>query len=90
MGQIRHGCATTTHAIRASIQRSQASNAELSRELGINVKTVAKWCKRQTAEDLRTWLKESRSTVSDCPEMPGTPGRREQTSRWKRSMARKM
>lgn len=63
MGQIRHGCATTTHAIRAAIQRSQASNAELSRELGINVKTVAKWRRRQTVEDLRTGPKKPRSTV---------------------------
>ncbi len=54
MGQIRHGCVTTTHAIRATIQRSQVSNAELSRELGINVKTVAKWRKRQTVEDKKT------------------------------------
>ena len=42
MGQILHGSATTTHAIQALIQRSKASNAALSRELGINVKTVAK------------------------------------------------
>ena len=63
MGQIRHGCATTTHAIRAAIQRSQASNAELSRELGINVKTVAKWRKRKTVDDRKTGPKEPRSTV---------------------------
>ena len=63
MGQIRHGCATTTHAIRATIQRSQASNAELSRELGINVKTVAKWRKHQTVEDRKTGPKEPNSTV---------------------------
>jgi transposase InsO family protein len=63
MGQIRHGCATTTHAIRAAIQRSQASNAGLSRELGINVKTVAKWRKRQTVEDRKTGPREPRSTV---------------------------
>ena len=43
MGQIRHGSATTTHAVRAAIQRSRASIAELSRELGINPKTVANW-----------------------------------------------
>jgi hypothetical protein len=54
MGQVRHGCATTTHAIRAAIQRSQATNAALSRELGINVKTVAKWRKRETVEDRKT------------------------------------
>jgi len=52
VGQVRHGSATTTHAIRAAIQRSQASLAALSRELGINPKTVAKWRKRQTLEDM--------------------------------------
>ncbi len=54
MGHIRHGSASTTHAIRAHIQRSQASIAELSRELGVNPKTVAKWRKRQTVEDHKT------------------------------------
>ena len=34
MGQIRHGSATTTHAVRAAIQRSRASLAQLGRELG--------------------------------------------------------
>ncbi|MDX3928144.1 MAG: IS481 family transposase [Shinella sp.] len=63
MGQVRHGSATTTHAVRAAIQRSQASLAQLSRELGINPKTVAKWRKRETVEDLKTGPKEPRSTV---------------------------
>jgi hypothetical protein len=40
MGQVLHGCATTTHAIRATIQGSQATTAALNRELGFNVKTV--------------------------------------------------
>ena len=30
MGQVRHGSATTTHAVRAAIQRSQASLATLT------------------------------------------------------------
>jgi len=63
MGQVRHGSATTTHAVRAAIQRSQASLAELSRELGINPKTVAKWRKRATVEDLKTGPRAPRSTV---------------------------
>ena len=63
MGQVRHGSATTTHAVRAAIQRSQASTAELSRELGINPKTVAKWRKRQTVEDQKTGPRDPRSTV---------------------------
>ena len=63
MGQVRHGSATTTHAVRAAIQRSQASLATLSRDLGINPKTVAKWRKRQTVEDLKTGPREPRSTI---------------------------
>lgn len=69
MGQVRHGSATTTHAVRAAIQRSQASLAALSQELGINPKTVAKWRKRTTVEDLKTGPREPRSTVlSECEE----------------------
>lgn len=68
MGQIRHGSATTTYAVRAAIQRSQASTAALSRELGINPKTVAKWRKRQTVEDRKTGPKEPRSTVLNAEE----------------------
>ena len=63
MGQVRHGSATTTHAVRAAIQRSQASLSELSRGLGINPKTVAKWRKRQTVEDQKTGPRTPRSTV---------------------------
>ena len=68
MGQVRHGCATTTHAIRATIQRSQATTAALSRELGINVKTVAKWRKRETLEDRKTGPTEPSSTVLSSSE----------------------
>lgn len=63
MGQILHGSATTTHAIRAAIQRSQASAAELSRTYGINAKTVLKWRKRGSVEDRKTGPREPRSTV---------------------------
>jgi transposase InsO family protein len=68
MGQVRHGSATTTHAVRAAIQRSQATNAALSRELGINVKTVAKWRKRETLEDRKTGPSEPSSTVLSASE----------------------
>ena len=63
MGQVRHGSATTTHAVRAAIQRSQASLTTLSRELGINPKTVAKWRKRATVEDMKTGPKAPHSTT---------------------------
>lgn len=49
--QVRHGSATTTHALRAAIQRSQVSLAQLSEELGISAKTVAKWQNRQSVKD---------------------------------------
>ena len=63
MGQVRHGSATTTYAVRTAIQRSHAGLSELSREFGINPKTVAKWRRRVTIEDLKTGPKEPRSTV---------------------------
>jgi len=63
MGQVLHGSAATTHAIRAAIQRSQASIAELSRTYGLNPETVAKWRKRQSVEDAPMGPKERRSTV---------------------------
>ena len=68
MGKVRHGSATTTYAVRAAIQRSQASLSELSREFGINLKTVAKWRKRATVEDLKTGPREPRSTILTKPE----------------------
>jgi hypothetical protein len=63
MGQVRHGSARTTYVVRAAIQRSQASLSTLSRELGINPKTVAKWRKRATVEDLKTGPKAPHSTT---------------------------
>ena len=68
MGQILHGSAKTTHAVRALIQRSQASNAALSRELGINVKTVAKWRKRDSVHDAAMGPKEVHSSVLSIEE----------------------
>ncbi len=68
MGQFLHGSATTTHPIRDLIQRSQASNAALSRELGINVKTVAKWRQRERVEDAWMRPKQTRSTALSADE----------------------
>ena len=68
MGQIRHGSATTTHAVRAAIQRSQASAAALSRTYGINPKTVLKWRKRATVKDCKTGPKEPHSSVLSLEE----------------------
>ena len=49
-------------------REAQASNAALSRQLGINVKTVAKWRKRQTVEDCKTSPRDARSAVLDAEE----------------------
>ena len=63
MGQVLHGSATTTHAVRAAIQRSQASAAELSRTYGVNPKTVLKRRKRASVEDRKTGPAEPRSST---------------------------
>nr|WP_223814100.1 helix-turn-helix domain-containing protein [Roseicitreum antarcticum] len=47
----------------AAIERSQASLAQLSKELGINPETVCNWRKRATVEGLKTGPKEPHSTV---------------------------
>lgn len=63
MGQVLHNCATTTHAVRATIQRSQASVAEIAEQYGINQKTVRKWRARQSVEDKPMGPKSPHSTV---------------------------
>jgi len=51
MGQVLHGSARTTAAVRRAIQDSQASLSKLASHYGINAKTVAKWRKRNSVED---------------------------------------
>jgi len=51
MGQILLGSATTTHAVRAAIQRSKAPLKELAPRHGFNHKTVAKRRKRAFVHD---------------------------------------
>ena len=63
MGQVLHGSATTTEAIRRAIQHSQASLRVLSKRYGINPKTVAKWRQRTSVADQRTGPKDPHSTV---------------------------
>lgn len=63
MGQILHGSAKTTHAVRAAIQRSKASAKELAERYDLNPKTVAKWKKRDFVQDAPMGPKAPRSTV---------------------------
>ena len=68
MGQVLHGCATTTEAVRRAIQNSQESLRALSNRYGINQKTVAKWKKRTSVADLPTGPKAPASTVLSIEE----------------------
>ena len=68
MGQVLHGCATTTEAVRRAIQNSQESLRALAKRYGINQKTVAKWKQRKTVADLPTGPKEAKSTVLSIEE----------------------
>jgi transposase InsO family protein len=63
MGQVLHGSATTTEAVRRAIQHSQASLRALAKRYGINQKTVAKWRKRTSVADVPTGPKNPTSTV---------------------------
>ena len=63
MGQVHHGSATTTAAVRRAIQHSQESLRALAGRYGINPKTVAKWRARASVADQRTGPTDPRSTV---------------------------
>ena len=63
MGQVLHGCATTTEAVRRAIQNSQESLRALSKRHGINQKTVAKWKRRTSTADHPTGPRQVKSTV---------------------------
>jgi transposase InsO family protein len=63
MGQVLHGSARTTAAVRRAIQHSQESLNALADRYDINAKTVAKWKKRTHVDDAPMGPKEPRSTV---------------------------
>jgi transposase InsO family protein len=63
MGQVLHGSATTTKAVRRAIQASQESVRALARRYGVSPTTVQKWRKRQTVADQPMGPKQPRSTV---------------------------
>jgi hypothetical protein len=68
MGQVLHGSATTTAAVRRAIQHSQESLRALARRYGVNPKTIAKRKGRTSAADLPTGPKKPRSTVLSLEE----------------------
>jgi transposase InsO family protein len=68
MGQVLHGSATTTEAVRRAIQASEESVRALARRYGISPTTVQKWRKRRTVTDERMGPKQPRSTVLSLEE----------------------
>ena len=67
MGQVLHGCATTTEAVRRAIQHSRASLRELARRYGVNAKTISKWRKRSSVADQPTGPREAQGTKVVIP-----------------------
>jgi integrase-like protein len=63
MGQLLHGSARTTAAVRRAIQQSPESLAKLAARDGLNPKTVAKWKKRSGVQDAPMGPKQPSSTV---------------------------
>src|ERR687889_560015 len=63
MGQVLHGSATTTEAVRRAIQARRESVRAAARRFGISPTTVQKWRQRQTSADARMGPREPRSTV---------------------------
>ena len=68
MGQVLHGSASTTAAIRRAIQNSQESLRSLAKRHGVNPKTVAKWRGRSSTVDVRPGPKDAHSTVLSVAE----------------------
>jgi transposase InsO family protein len=63
MGQVLHGSARTTAAVRRALQRSEESVRALARRYGISPTTVQKWRKRETVTDQPMGLAEPHSTT---------------------------
>jgi transposase len=68
MGQVLHGSATTTEAVRRAIQLRQESVRALAKRYGISPTTVQKWRNRSSTADARMGPKEVRSSVLTAAE----------------------
>jgi transposase InsO family protein len=68
MGQVLHGSARTTEAVRRTKQHSQESLRVLAKRHGVNQKTIAKWKKRTSVADLPTGPRQAKSTVLSIEE----------------------
>ena len=68
MGQVLHGCATTTETVRRAIQHSQESIRVLAERYHINPKTAAKWKRRSHVSDAPMGPSNVRSTILSADE----------------------
>jgi hypothetical protein len=63
MGQVLHGSARTTAAVRRAIPQSQESMKTLAERYALNPKTAAKWKKRTSVHDAPMGPKQPCSTA---------------------------
>jgi hypothetical protein len=63
MGQLLHGSARTTAALRRAIQERQERLAQLAERDNLTPMTVSKWKKRSFVQDAPMGPKQPRSTV---------------------------
>jgi transposase len=68
LGQVLHGCARTTEAVRRAIQDSQESVRALATRYGVSTSTVQKWKKRRFLSDMPMGPKTPASTVLSSDE----------------------
>ena len=68
MGQVLHGCAKTTQAVRRAIQNSQESLRVVSERYHLNPKTILKWRKRTFVHDAAMGPKNPHSSVLSLEE----------------------
>ena len=63
MGQVLHGCARTTEAVRLAIQGSQKSVRTLAARHSVSSTTIQKWRHRSHIQDAAMGPKETHSSV---------------------------
>ena len=64
MGQVLHGCARTTEAVRLAIQGREESVRALAARYGVSPTTIQKWRKRDHVHDAAMGPKQVRTASS--------------------------
>jgi hypothetical protein len=73
MGQILHGCAKTTAAVRRAIQENKESIKALSEKYSVNLKTIRKWKRRNHVHNSPMGPKDPHSPVLSLDEEALSP-----------------